>query len=292
MADLSDVSAALRALCSGALYPTARFPAGPSGPSLAGLPIIVQSGWPDPKSLSDQVAAGWGQVTIYPQPTERNTTRYPQTWEQTGPLQTITFTLMVVGQVITVGGAQPATFYGQNFAVFVNGVAYVYRCGRGDTLTTIAAALAALIVVGVPGTTSTGPSITIPAPARIGALRVGSQAPVAQELKRQERYFSIIVWAPTTVARDAIAKFIDVVIPQTKFLTLSDGSKARLIYKGSPYTDFDQKQGIYRRDFSVSVEYATLATDLAAEAVAIKTVISQEAPNGSKMTPPIAIQYN
>lgn len=292
MADLSDVSAALRALVSTALYPPLQYPSGPQGNSIAGIDVLVQSGWPDPKSLGENVAAGKAQVTVYPQPTERNTTRYPQTWDQTGPLQTATFTLTQTGQIVTVGGLQPSpTFYGQNFAVFVNAKAYLYRSLTEDTLATIATALAALIAVDVVGTTATGPAISIPSPARIGALRVGTQAPVAMEVKRQERLFSLIIWAPTTASRDAIAKPIDVIIPQTKFLTLDDGSKARLIYKGSPYSDFDQKQGIYRRDFIVSVEYATLATDTAADAIAIETIFSQQAPDGSAISPPILTTY-
>jgi hypothetical protein len=293
MADLSDVSAALRALISAALYPPAQFPSGPSGNSVAGLPVLVQSGWPDPKSLQAQIAAGKAQVTVYPQKTERNTTRYPQTVDQSGPLQAATFTMTSAGQVITIAGAQPSpTFYGQNFAAFVNSVAYIYRSLQSDTPDSIASALQALIVVDMPGTTVAGPQITLPALARIGPLRIGTQAPTLQELKRQERDCLLIVWAPTPSARDAVAKFIDVAIPQNKFLTLADTTSARLIYKGSPYSDFDQKQGIYRRDFIVSVEYATTAADTAPEAIAIKTVTSQEGADGSTISPPINTTYN
>lgn len=267
MADLSDVSASLRALVSAALYPGQ---VTPSGNSIAGIPVLVQSGWPDPNTLQAQIAAKSAQVTVYPQPSERNVTRYQQVWEQTGPLQPPTFTLSVIGRVVTVGGAQPSTFYGQNFAVFVNGNAYVYRCLSGDTLTSIASTLAVAIAADIPGTTATGPAITLPATARIGALRVGTQAPVSMELKRQERDFSLIIWAPTTISRDKIASYIDVAIPSNKFLTMADGSAGRLIYKGSPYSDFDQKQGIYRRDFSVSVEYATLAQDIAPEVIVVR----------------------
>lgn len=273
MADLSDVSAALRALCSAALYPPASYPSGPAGNSLAGLPVLIQSGWPDPNSLQTQIAAKAAQVTVYPQAMEKNVTRYQQVWEQTGPLQAPTFTLAQAGQVVTVAGVQPTpTFYGQNFAIFANGKPYIYRCISSDTPSTIAAALAALIEADIPSVTVSGPAITFPSTGgRIGALRVGTQAPVAMELKRQERYFLLIVWAPTTASRDQIASYIDVAIPMNKFLTLADGSEARLIYKGSPYSDFDQKQGIYRRDFSVSVEYATFATDIGPEVIAVES---------------------
>lgn len=291
MADLSDVSAALRAMIVNALYPPALYPGGQTGVSIAGMIVEVQSGWPDPDSLKTQIAAKNGQVTVYPQQAERNTTRYPQTWAQSAPVQPHTITLTAAGYTVTVGGAQPAPFYSQNLAVFVNGKPYLYSTLSGDTLSTIATALAALIAADIPGTSAAGAIITVPAPARIGVVRVGTTAQVSQELKRQERDFSLIVWAASTAARDRIASYIDVVIPQNKFLSLEDGSQARLIYKGSPYSDFDQKQGIFRRDFSVSVEYATIATANAPQAIAIKTVYSQEAPDGSTITPPIETTY-
>lgn len=297
MADLSDVTNALGQMVQSALYPGQP---SPSGNSVAGVPVLIQSGWPDPASIdklvsdfNTAISVPRAQVTVYPRPTERNTTRYSRQVKQSGPLQAATFTLAnSSGYVVTVGGAQPSTFYPQNFAIFVNGVSYLYRSLIADTLASIATALAALIAVGVPGTTASGPNITIPGPVQIGALRVGTQAPTAQEVKRQEREFQLVVWAPSPALRDQVAAPVDVLVGQTSFLTFPDGSKGRLIYHGSPFTDFDQKQGIYRRDLIVTVEYATLAISTAPEAIAIKTVYSQEAPDGSKIAPPIDTTYN
>lgn len=292
MADLSDVVAALRALATTALYPPGLYPSGPAGASIAGCPVLVQSGWPDPESLKRDIAAKKAQVTIYPQPTERNTTRYPREWKQVSDPQPHTFTLTQATQAVIIGGAQPATFYPQNLAVFVNGKPYLYQTQANDTLATIATALAALIVADVPGTFASGAVIVTPNTARIGALRVGTAAIIALEAKRQERQFSLIIWAPSPALRDAIAPPIDVAIGITPWLTLADGTRGRMIYKGSPYNDFDQKVGAYRRDFSVSVEYPTIATDAGPEVIAAKTVISQEGADGSTITPPIVTQYN
>lgn len=291
MADLSDVSNALGALIGNALYPSGASGENPS--PVAGVPVRVDVGWPSPQTLDAAMSAGKAHVSIYPRPNERNTTRYPQTWDQSGALQTKTFTFTQAGQVVTVGGIQPSPiFYGHNFAAFVNGVAYIYRSLESDGVDSIAAALCALIASDVPGTTVSGAAITLPNAARIGPLRVGTQAPVLMELKRQEREYQMIVWAGTPAIRDAVAKPIDVLIPQTKFLTLADGTSARLIYKGSPFNDFDQKQGIYRRDFIVSAEYATTAADIAPEVIAVKTVTSQKGADGSIITPPINTTYN
>lgn len=289
MADLADVQDALGLMCQGALYPGQ---ASPSGRSVAGVAVLIQKGWPDPNSLQKDMAAGRGQVSIYPQPTERNVTRYPREWKQIAPVAAHTFTLTMGGQTVIVGGAQPATFYPQNLAVFINGKPYLHQTQQTDTLAGIASVLAALIAVDVPGTTSAGPVISIPTPARIGALRVGAQGKVGMEVKRQERYFALIAWAADPAARDKIAAAIDAAIGLNQWLTLADGSSGRLIYKGSPFTDFDQKQGVYRRDLIVSVEYATIATATATEVVAAKTIIDQQAGDGSTITPPIAIQYN
>lgn len=270
MADLSAVVDALGEMCAAALYPGQN---PPSGNSTGGIPVLVQAGWPDPASLDKMVADfqasnPHAQVTVYPRQVEKNTTRYSRQWAQTGAPQPQTFTLTASGQVITIGGAQPATFYGQNFAAFVNGKAYVYRSLQSDDASSIAAALAALIVVDIPGTSSTGPAITVPSPARIGSLRMGTQCPISQEVKRQEREFQLTAWAPSPNSRNLVAAPVDIVVAQTPFLTFADGSKGRLLYKSSPFTDFDQKQGVYRRDLIVSVEYPTLASDMAPQAIA------------------------
>lgn len=270
MADLSDVSNALGQMAGDVLYPPASFPSvGDNDPSIAGIVVLVQVGWPDPQSLARQIAAGRAQVTVYPRPTERNTTRYPRD-EQVGALQAKTFTLDLSGQNVTVGGAEPSVYYRQNVCVFVNRKPYIYSTIAGDTPTSIAAGLAALVLVDVAGTTAVGAVLAVPSPAIIGALRVGTGAPTITEVKRQERDFQLIIWAPTQAARDAIAKVIDVAIGKTDWLTFADATKGRMIYKGSPYTDFDQKQGIYRRDFLLSVEYPTTNLDFAPEIVAIR----------------------
>jgi hypothetical protein len=273
MADLSDVSNALGQLCEDALYPVKP----PVGASIAAIPVLIQIGWPDPKSLDKMVSDAeavspsiHAQVTVYPRSTEKNMTRYPREW-QAGPKQPKTFTLTQAGQVVAVGGAQPSIYYRQNLAIFISGKVYIFSTQAGDTPASIATGLAALIAVDLPSVTVSGTAITLPNAAHIGALRIGTGSPVAMEVKRQEREFQLTVWAPTLAARDAIAKPIDVAVAVNQWLTFADGTSGRLLYKGSPYTDFDQKQGIYRRDLVVGVEYATEAADFAPEVIAVQT---------------------
>lgn len=254
MADLSDVLTALGTLIGTALYPSGASGENPS--PVAGIPVRVEMGWPSPQSLDSAVIAGKAHVSIYPRPEERNTSRIPEDW-QTTVTNPATFTLVQAGQVVTVGGAQPGNYYPQNLAIFANGKPYLVQAANTDTPSSLAAALQALIVVAIPGTTVIGPAITFPNSARIGALRVGATGTSVQEIGRQERAFQITIWADTPAHRDVVAKPVDLALRNVTNLSLADGTAGRMFYRGSPFSDFDQKMGIFRRDLLYVVEYGT-----------------------------------
>jgi len=144
--------------------------------------------------------------------------------------------------------------------VIANGQSFLYAVQTSDTLTSIATALASAIAVGIPGTTNTGAVITLPNSARIAAARVGINGTLIRELKRQERLFQLSIWTDTPDHRDAVAGMLDVALAATQFLTLTDQTQARLIYKGSMIDDSKQKDRLYRRDLLYTVEYATTQT--------------------------------
>lgn len=270
MASISDVETALRNAVVATLYAVPGTP-----PSLLGYPIKVYAGWPDAGTLDvdlvetapDHPTAA--HVSIYPMPTERNVTRYARD-RKPGSLPSATYTLAVAGQVVTVGGAAPSTYFAQNLAIFINGAPYVVTATTGQTPAQLATALRALIVVDVPGTTVSGTQVTLPAGARIGALRVGVTAAVLREVRRQEKPVQIIISTSSPVSRAAISDLIDPVLAATDFLALSDGSMARLIYRSSREDDFAQKQRVYRRTLTYTAEYPTLLTESATQIVAGK----------------------
>ena len=254
MADISDVLSALQTLIVAAIYPN-----GTDQPSVVvgAVPVRVYQGWPNPQQLDADLKLPVCHVSIYPRPDERNTTRYPKDW-QPQSVNAPTLTLTANGQQITIGGTVSIP---QNAVAFVNGKPYVYALQGGDTLTSIATALATLIAAAVPSTTSTGPVITLPATARIGALRIGVGGTSIMEVRRQQRTIQITVWADSPTNRDAVMKVIDPMLAATERLTLADTTSARLIYKSSPVTDQFQKEKLYRRDLMYSVEYATTITE-------------------------------
>lgn len=252
MADVIDVQNALAALAVQGLYP-----GGVGQPSAAGgIPCKVYPGWPTESQLDADLAQGIAHVTIFPGAAERNTSRYPRDWQQlsvTAP----TIGVSISGQQITIGGAMPAPFAAHNVMAMVSGKPYVYAVQSGDTLAGIATALAALIAADIAGSSSAGPIITVGSAGRITAARVGVQGISMRELKRQERAFQITIWADTPAHRDSVGGIADVALSAANFLSMPDGSAARLIYKSSMISDALQKAKLYRRDLFYTVEYAT-----------------------------------
>lgn len=267
MADVSDVANALVALCTGVVYPNGVQTELQA--SVVGPPIRLYPGWPVKAQLDADMLAGVCHVNVYPRPQERNTTRYTPKFQQTS-VNTATLTLTGVQQTVTVGGTIPPSSNPHNLAVFVNGVPYLYQPLTTDTLTTIAAALAALI----PSATSAGAVITVPTSATLGAVRVGITGTSARPLRNQERVFQIGIWADTPAHRDVIAQAIDPVLELTKFILLPDGWYGEMNYRGSPETDQYEKSTLYRRDLMYAVDYATLQVMTTGQIVVVETDIS------------------
>lgn len=284
MADINDVENALVNLIAAALYPN-----GTGQSSAAGVPVVVYPGWPTASRLDADLLVGKAHVTVFSGGPERNTTRYSRDWhEQT--LATATLTLTVAAQTVTIGGAMPAPFTPHVLAVMVNGLPHPYQVLAGDTPSSIAAALAALVAADVPGTAAAGAVITLPVGARINAARVGVTGTAIRELRRQEREFRTSVWSDTPDHRRAVAGIVDVALGAVDRITLPDGYSARLVYHSAMDVDNQQKAKLYRRDFVYSVEYATTQAET-------QTQITQEQLNtsgrldGSSQDGPVTTTY-
>jgi hypothetical protein len=251
MSDLADVQNVLVGMIAGWLYPS-----GTNNPSAVGFPVRVGAGWPTAATLDSDLAAGVAHVSIYATPTERKTTRYMQGWQ---PLATFapTITLAKAGSVVTVGGAMPVPFSAQNLAVFVGNSPYSYAVQPTDTLTSIAAALAAVIAQDYPGTTSSGANITLPSNAALGALRTGGTGTAIKVIKNQDRMFQITLWCSTPAQRSALVNVIDPNLADLVFLAMPDGFNARIIYADSPQQDIGEKARLFRRDLRYRVDYST-----------------------------------
>ncbi|MBV9756357.1 MAG: hypothetical protein JO047_04825 [Alphaproteobacteria bacterium] len=250
MADLSDVETALVALVATAIYPN-----GADAPPANGMLSRVYRGWPEAAALDCDLAAGYVNVTVFPEASGRNTTRYLDEWlllPSPGPLLTAT---LAANTVTFAGNAAP----GQLAGILADSATYVHATAPGDTPALVAADLAALLrqdrIVLLSGTT-----IVIPGVTRLLA-RVVAEQPAIMQTRRQEQSFRITCWCPDPASRDISASVIDTVLAQTKFISLSDGSVGRLRYRSGSASDQAEDASLYRRDLVYQVEYPTTVVD-------------------------------
>lgn len=272
VADLSDVSDGLRDLIRGVFYPD-----GLEGETQPDTPVKVYPGWPDPETIDKDLGDARGplahHVSIYPLPMERDVTRSLEGFEA-NPLPTASYGLTLAGQAITVTGAAPEPYRIQNLLALIDGKHYAHQATPGQTAEQVAAALAAKIAAAWPGTTTVGAEIVVPSPARIRAVRVGVVGTAQKVASQQEKGFQVTIWAESHEARTALAKRIAPVLADTAFLTLSDGTGARLVCRSNSDRDVAQARGAYCRDLVYTVEYVTTVERVADQLIAPTTEIT------------------
>jgi hypothetical protein len=249
MADQSDVANALLALAASAVYP-----GGLAAPSVAGVPVRLYRGWPDPETLAADLRNGAAQISIFPEPEgEVNTTRYLPAAHRI-PRLTPPLVASVSGTTATFSGSVAA---GVLAGLLVDGASFVYVAQANDTPALVAAALA-LQVMAVRPAYAQGASVTVPGALHLIA-RTAAPYPMTQELKRQRQKFRLTGWCPSPELRDALMPALDQALAATPFLALADGSAARLRFVASRSSDQDEMAFLYRRDLIYSAEYPTLA---------------------------------
>lgn len=262
MADVQDVLDTVAAQITGFVYPN-----GTGNASVTGKDINVFPGWPLPGQIDNDMPQGIADVSVYATPTERNTTRYrPQ--QKVMSIAAATITLADGQGTLTVGGAMPSPFTPHNVAALIGNQAFIYPVQAGDTLTSIATGLASLIAAKYPGTTNSGPLITLPPGVQARAARVGTTGVVTTEWERQAQVFQFTVWAPDPATRKVIGNAIKVALSQIAFITMPDGYGARIRYQRSPISDESEKVRVYRRDLYYEIEFATTVTKQIATVVA------------------------
>ncbi|WP_419757358.1 hypothetical protein [Acidisoma sp.] len=255
MADQSDVENALVAAVTFTLYP--------SGSSAASLitcdgvaaTIRVYRGWPVAAALHADLASGTANVSIFPSGDPHATTRYPANWNVTTASKP-TLTVSVAGGAVTFGGSTAA---GQMAGLSVAGATYVYLIQSGDTIALVAAALAAQLIAAGLLVQISGATVTIPSGAELFA-RVEQAQSAYQETRRQRQSFRVSCWCPAPLMRDQIASTIDAAVAAMPFLTLADGTSARITLAGGATIDQSENATLYRRDLIYAADYATTLT--------------------------------
>jgi hypothetical protein len=264
MADLSDVTAYLKAQALAAVYPNGVG----SKNSIAGIDIRLYEGWPLPDQLEMDVAgntkdAATGVISPRANGPLANVSIFP--WGSTGGntyqildetytivAPAITTTVAVAGEIITLTGTlSPNEF----LTVIIDDSAIVSQTGAN--VAAMLAALAAQAVTAGFAATSTATTLTIPF-TRSMVVRQGGKGVVGKVTHRQVQSVMVTVWAPTPQIRTQLAAAIDNVIKQTTKTSMPDTSQAIIRYHGTCVNDDQQAVTIYRRDLIYSVEYATV----------------------------------
>ena len=245
MADISDVEKALVDAIVGIVYPN-----GQSVGGVTGMGIRVYRGWPSPTGLNADLAAGIVNVSVFSDPkTTRDTTRYQRTWKSAA-LRLPTLSLVLNDGVAVFSGVCSS---GLNAGVLVRGAAYIVSVTTSDTPASVAAALASQIT----GEFASGSTLSV-FDAPITAGRVEGSALAWQETRRQEQTITVTLWCPDPATRDTVTSVVDSSLSQLDWLTLSDGSSARLLFTATNVIDTAENADLYRRDLVFKTEYPTI----------------------------------
>lgn len=277
MADESDVEQ-----CFTSIIATAVYPGGTSAPSalLGNAACRVYQGWPVEANLKADLANGIANVSVFARNgVELVATHYPPDRQELSR-NPVTLSATVSDNTITISGG---TDIPQTIQVRAGpSISAAYALQLGDTPTTIATGLAAVLSAKIPGTTSLGTVVTVPVSAHVGLLtaRVVTIGVVAREVKRTDKSFQISLWAPTPQLRTSLAKTIDPVLGDLRTLFLSDGTTGWNRYEYTIVMDTPSEEGLYRRDLFYRVEFPTILTEPAYEIGSVQSNLTgtQEDP--------------
>lgn len=252
MADPSEILNVIAAQAAAIVYPD-----GTGSDSISGTLINVYAGWPVHSALDTDILAGTSHISVFPMDSEQ---KIPTALGR--PYRPVTdgeatIVATVSGVSVTLSGTVATP---QNVYFLIDGVGYHYPVQSGDTLTSIASAMATLI----PNATSLAAVITLTQAINI-TTRVGGFGSEARELRRQTKDFRVTVWAPSAAIRDTLGSALDSALSVDSNLQLSDNLPAFMVYARSTYS---QNTQIFRRDIIFSVNYATSQTVSAPQVVA------------------------
>lgn len=279
MAFASDVEQALVDLAEAALYPSGVTSSGQVSPT-TGYLVHLSRGWPLPDELDRALANNVVLVTVYQ---EKGHSRLVDGYLEHGYTVVgppVTLTVGVSGSTVTLGGFPTP---GQLAGVLADGIPVAYKIVTGDTLESVATALAGLLNTNAGflvtssfneqltddnatplsttdfATVNTGPPVTIAIASNrpVIARSVGNGTAVS-EYRWQEEVFRVITWAPSADARDAVENAINVALAQVPFLVnLPNSPAARLLLNSTEKTDTAMKADLFRGDLCFNVTYCT-----------------------------------
>lgn len=260
MADISDVLAAIAGAAGAAVYPN-----GEGQPSITGAAVKVYPGEPNAADLDASLRAGIAHVGVRLRPgIMARIGDVPLSGAEIVNRPAPTVTATVSGSAVTFGGTVTV---GWAVAVLVDRVLYSHKPVAGDTLATVAAALATKISV-QRAASAAGAVLTVPGAYQL-VPRFSVMATTRAPLRRQTQGVLVTVYGNSPAQRDLIGAAVDVALSASPRLTLADGTVATLRYSGVSYDDPPQKAGLLKRTLAFTAEYLTVQAGTAATAAGV-----------------------
>lgn len=247
---MSDLAAVIQTIAQNLVTPI--YPNGTTNPSIAGVQVTINDGWPIRSQLDADLQSGFAHVSVYPTNQERVMTKFERVYELNTQTPT-TIVLTVSGTSVTVTGTISTP---QVVMIIANSIGYAYAIQSNDTVNTIATNTAALIE----GATATGNVLTIPSAYSLKAV-VSTPYSASQEIARMDRVVMISVWAPNQVIRATLEAAIDVYMKENYRIPMPDNFFAQVFYLSMSWTDQLEKSLIYRSDLKYTIQYATTITN-------------------------------
>lgn len=247
MADQSDIEQAIVDAVAAILYPGGQPSAAQSGGA-----VRVYRGAPVPAALTADMAADVAHVAVMAVPdTARAATRFPDRWIL-GSAPRPTLAARVDGTVVTFEGAADP---GQIAAILVDGRGALCRTRAGDTPATVAQRTAADLAA-MREAVAAGASVMLPSARRIVA-RVFTDADAVRETRRVIELFRLTVYAPGPDQRDRIGAALESGMAELDFLPMPDNTTARIRFAARGASDREAAAGVFIRQISYAVDYAT-----------------------------------
>ena len=147
------------------------------------------------------------------------------------------------------------------------------------TATDTAGSIATAIAAALPGATTSGASITLPATTTVQAINAGTLG-ARCVARRQQQVFVITAWSATPAARDTLGRAIADALALTDWLTDENGSTFRIEARATTNDDTAMNRGMFSRPARFLVTYDTDLTRVVPAMLAGGTGIGPDVTRG------------
>lgn len=248
MASLLDIQNAMVQTITIAVYPN-----GTASPSIINKDVFIYPGDPIKSQLDSDLLAGKAHIAVFPDKAmTRNVTKYRDQFAD-AQIDDATIFLNILNNTVTVNGTVTV---GQVSMIILNGVGFAYSAQQGDTLNTIAAALANMM----PGASVLNNVITISDVKTLQA-RVSVLGSMRRILNTYESIFRARIIASSYPDRETLGNAIVLAFAKLNpryYLAMPDGISVFISLNTTQEINSFELDLAFNRDYLFLVRYNTV----------------------------------